>query len=67
MTSRDTQLEVALAWPFHDRGGGPFFTVMAGPESIAIARYSVVGGALAIHAMKMTEKYRRLLKGHRND
>lgn len=25
------------------------------------------GGVLAIHAMKMTKKYRRLMEGHRND
>ena len=25
------------------------------------------GGVLAIHAMKMTKQYRRLLEGHRND
>jgi hypothetical protein len=25
------------------------------------------GGVLAIHAMKMTKKYRRLPEGHRND
>jgi hypothetical protein len=25
------------------------------------------GGVLAIHAMKMTKQYQRLLEGHRND
>jgi len=25
------------------------------------------GGVLAIHAMKLTKQYRRLLEGHRND